>query len=185
MKRFLAALAILVFPTSIEASDQQLDTAVMRATHFARAPMPAADRRALAQAALAYWKSFDSRVPRNSPAVAEWLSKEMDTTDSGRIGRVASTPEYALMELAETSQECVALFQHLVNGTAGNHFTELYLWTKTLSCYKSPDSLLQYLQRAGLSNGRYDGEFSVQHFGFYHDAVTGYIANAIVTDPVQ
>ncbi|MBB4231665.1 hypothetical protein GGD56_005543 [Rhizobium mongolense] len=81
--------------------------------------------------------------------------------------------------LANTSSGCVKLFEHLNESLDGSSLRELYIWTKTLSCYKDPDDLLIYLQRAGLSNGRADGEFHMQHFSFYHDTVTGYIANAI------
>ncbi|MBV7522051.1 hypothetical protein [Ensifer sp. ENS12] len=166
-------------------STKELDIAAMQATRFGLKPMPAADRQALAEAALAYWKSFDSRIPRNSPQTLEWLRGEMNTTDGTRISKVTGSPEYAVMHLADISENCVSLFESLTKSIAGDRLTEMYLWTKTLSCHKSPDDLLVYLQRAGLSNGRYDGEFQLQHFGFYHSTVTGHIANALISEPVQ
>ncbi|WEX75157.1 hypothetical protein PYH37_000522 [Sinorhizobium numidicum] len=63
--------------------------------------MPAEQRRQLVEASLAYWKNFDSRVPRNSPADAEWFLSELDTTDTTRIGRAINTPAYALMQLSD------------------------------------------------------------------------------------
>jgi hypothetical protein len=141
------------------------------------------DRRVLAEAAFEYWQSFDKRIPRNSPAVTEWLTKELSTTDSARLSRVLATPEYAMWSLAQTSEACVARFSSIATAPPNPPaLTELYLWTGTLSCYRSPNDLLTYLQQANLSNGRWDGPFSIQHFGFFHDTVTGPLANGIIED---
>lgn len=182
MKGIILTLALLLLPSTGWTSTKDLDTAVMRATHFAIKEMPKTERQALARSALAYWQSFDARIPRNSPQVAEWLTKELSTTDTARIGRVTSGSEYALMKLAETSEECVHLFKLLVDNPEAPALTELFLWTKTLTCYQTPDGLSTYLERAKLSDGRRDGSFSIQHFGFYHRTITGYLANAIIDE---
>ncbi|EUB95572.1 hypothetical protein PMI07_002060 [Rhizobium sp. CF080] len=176
------AFALLLVPCATWASTKELDAAVTTATHYGMAPMPRPDRQALSKAGLAYWKSFESRIPRNSPAVTEWLIKELSTTDRARIARALSTPEYALRSLSETAENCAALFGHLVENPAAPALTELYLWTKTLGCYKSPDDLLIYLKQAGLSNGQDDGAFSLQHFGLFHQTITGHLANAIIDE---
>lgn len=172
-------VAALALPSTATASTKELDTAVLRATHYGIQAMPKADRRELATAALAYWKNFDSRIPRNSPTAADWLKKEMSTTDKDRVARVTATPEYALFFLSKKSEGCVTVFDQLVQSLDAIPLRELYLWTKTLGCYNSTSDFLIYLQRAGLSNGEWDGPFSVQHFGLFHDTVTGPLANAI------
>lgn len=182
MKGIILTLALLLLPSTGWTSTKELDTAVMRATHYNIKEMPKTERQALARSALTYWQSFDARIPRNSPQVAEWLTKELSTTDTTRIGRVTSGSEYALMRLAQTSEECVHLFELLVDNPEAPALTQLYLWTKTLSCYHSPEDLLTYLERAQLSDGRWDGPFSIQHFGFYHRTITGYLANAIIDE---
>lgn len=186
MKRLVLVLATVLASSPAWSSTNELDAAVIQATHYARADMPREDRRLLANAALAYWDSFDKRIPRNSPAVTEWLTKELSTTDSARLSKVLATPEFALWSLAQTSEDCVASF-NLIATAAPNvsALTELYLWTRTLRCYKSPNDLLTYLKQAGLSNGRWDGPFSIQHFGFYHDTVTGSLANGVLRDGRQ
>ncbi|MBB3525383.1 hypothetical protein [Rhizobium sp. BK456] len=44
---------------------------------------------------------------------------------------------------------------------------------------------LTYLKQAGLSDGRWDGPFSIQHFGFYHDTITGSLAHGVLRDGRQ
>ncbi|MDL2409962.1 hypothetical protein PY650_30970 [Rhizobium calliandrae] len=183
MKMLLAFVAaVVIVPSTATASTKELDTAVMQAAHFSIQPMPKAARAELATAALAYWKSFDSRIPRNAPSVDEWLNKELSSNDSVRVSRVLNAPEYALRDLAELSEECVNSFDLIVQHPAAPVLTELYLWTKTLRCYRSSSGLLNNLQQAGLSDGRYDGPFSIQHFTVYHDTVTGYLANTIIDE---
>jgi len=183
MLRTSAFLGLFVsLSTVAAASTPELDKAVMAATHFGVKPMPAPDRKALAAAGLVYWKSFDSRIPRNSPAVLDWLHKELATTDSQRIGRAISTPEYAFWTLSETSSNCVDLFQEAVSTVGKSPLRELCIWTKTLRCYKDPGDILSYLKRTGLSNGQYNGEFRLQHFSIYHDTITGYVVNSIVEE---
>ncbi|NYT33937.1 hypothetical protein [Rhizobium sp. WYCCWR 11128] len=177
-------IVVLAFCSAIPAaaSTLELDKAVMSATHFGMTPMGVADRKTLAQAGLAYWKSFDSRIPRNSPTVLDWLKKEMNTTDSARIHRLTATSEYALWELSETSTLCVDLFRSANELVGLGAFNELYTWTKTLGCYVSRSDLLFYLKQAGLSNGKDDGPFSLQHFGIYHKEITGVVANTLLDE---
>ncbi|KTQ97554.1 hypothetical protein NS226_04200 [Aureimonas ureilytica] len=179
MRKLFATVAMVVLvPGASFASTQELDRAVIKATRFGMQPMPAADRRALVDAALAYWRSFDSRIPRNSPATQEWLSGEMNTNDTARLGRVINTPEYALYQL-EQYTTCVRNLEALSGWIGGDPLTEMYGWTKVLYCYGDPNAIIHYLQLAGLSNGKYDGPFSLQHFSFFHRVVTGSLANAI------
>ncbi|MEI1249276.1 hypothetical protein [Rhizobium aouanii] len=180
--RILIVVLAFCFAVPAAASTLELDKAVMSATHFGMTPMDVADRRALAQAGLAYWESFDSRIPRNSPTVMDWLKKEMNTTDSVRIHRITATSEYALWELSETSTLCVDLFRSANELVGLGAFNELYIWTKTLGCYVSRSDLLLHLKRAGLSDGKEDGLFSLQHFGIYHKEITGIVANTLLDE---
>lgn len=183
MTRLVFALAMSLASSPAWSSTKELDAAVIQATHYARAAMPREDRRSLANVGLEYWESFDKRIPRNSPAVTEWLTKELSTTDSARLSKVLATPEFALWSLAQTSEDCVARFKLIATAPPTvSALNELYFWTRTLSCYKSPNDLLIYLKQADLSNGRWDGPFSIQHFGFYHDTITGALANSVIQD---
>jgi hypothetical protein len=182
MKGVILLLALLLLPSSGWTSTKTLDRAVGTATLYALKEMPKAARQTLAKAGLAYWKSFDERIPRNSPQVEEWLKSELSTTDIDRIRRVTTGPEYALNSLAQTSKDCVTLFNMLVDNPEVPALTELYLWTKTLSCYKSPNDILLFLKTAKLSDGHLDGRFSLEHFYTYHSTITGPLANSIVAE---
>jgi hypothetical protein len=182
MKGAILILALIMIPSSGWASTKALDISVSKQTQYALEKMPKAARQALAKAAFDYWQSFDERIPRNSPEVRKWLENELATTDTTRINRVLSGPEYALTRLSQTSEECLALFKLLVENPEAPALTELYLWTKSLYCYRSPNDLLTYLEIAKLSNGSWDGPFSIQHFNFYHSTVTGPLANAILDE---
>lgn len=180
--RIVIVVLACCFAVPATASTLELDRALMSATHFGMAPMGVADRKALAQAGLAYWESFDSRIPRNSPAEADWLKKEMSTTDTARISRLTATSEYALWALSQTSTLCVDLFRSANELVGLGAFNELYSWTKTLGCYGSRSDLLFYLKQAGLSDGKDDGPFSLQHFGIYHQEITGIVANTLLDE---
>ncbi|MBB5664486.1 hypothetical protein GGE68_002677 [Rhizobium leguminosarum] len=183
MSRILATLAlVLCFTRLAVASTQELDKAVMSATHFGMVQMGVDNRKALAKAGLAYWENFDSRIPRNPPTVLDWLKNEMRTTDTVRIGRLTATSEYALWTLAETSTLCVNLFRSANELVGRGGFNELYIWTKTLGCYDSQSNLLLYLKQARLSDGKEDGAFNLQHFNLYHKVVTGVVANTIMDE---
>jgi hypothetical protein len=135
MKSFLFGCVLALVATKTMASTEELDVAVMRATRYAIESMPSSARHNLIEAALAYWQNFDSRVPRNSPTVSDWLKTELSSTDTNRVGRVLNTPEYAIRQLSELSTQCVTLFQFLKASENGVPLVQLYRWTKVLYCY--------------------------------------------------
>lgn len=51
MRSIIVALSFLLLPSMTLATTDELDGKVMRATHFAREPMPPQDRKVLAEAA--------------------------------------------------------------------------------------------------------------------------------------
>lgn len=139
--------------------------------------MGVAARRAFAEAALAYWKDFDRRIPRNSPSDQEWLESELGTNDSARLGRALNSPQYALWLLSRDSSDCVMLFETIVPLIGGDRLTETYYWLKTTSCWQDASDTAQYLRNAGLSNGRLDDTFKMQFFSYALSATNGAVAN--------
>jgi hypothetical protein len=130
---------------------------------------------------LAYWKSFDSRIPRSSPETQKWLEEELQTTDTARLGRVISTPEFALRELSSLSSHCVDFIPLLQTSIGSDKATELFYWLKITQCYVNVSDVMNKLKTAGLSNGQIDGPFHVAHFGTMIPVLSGKIANSILT----
>lgn len=183
MLRTLAVLsAMMIIPGFASASTPELDSAMVGATNYGSGKMTKLDRKALAEAGFAYWENFQSRIPRNSPATTNWLTNEFSGGDIARIGRASATPEYALGQLTRTAEECRTIFSILSKSPELPPLTELFLWTKTLSCYRSPDEIMDYLKRTKLSDGRWGGNFSIQHFIFYHQTITDTLASSLVED---
>lgn len=185
----LAAISMLVaLAAPATASNEALQKNLFTSFKFAAdaGPMGIADRKAFADAALAYWQDFDQRIPRNSPSDEGWLTRELDTTDTGRIARVLKSPQYALRQLAQRSQSCVELFGYLPNSIGNDQAVELYLWLKTTSCWQDPGDMGIYLRVAGLSNGELDDTFKMQAFGMALQTTYGRIADgAVATDQLQ
>ncbi|WP_156134173.1 hypothetical protein [Ensifer sp. ZNC0028] len=183
MSRFALAFVLTVSMSQpVAASTDEFEKAVFAALHLSEFQrMPAEQRKQLAQASLAYWKSFDSRIPRNSPAETEWLLRELDTTDTTRIGRAINSPAYAQKQLAELSTNCIGIFEKLLIAIGGTKDIELYLWLKSTQCY-SNTGVAHYQLLAGLSNGRYDGAFKMQSFTMVLSTITGKLANTIVQE---
>ncbi|GLQ53577.1 hypothetical protein GCM10010862_08360 [Devosia nitrariae] len=151
---------------------------MIRAIRFGSDEITADMRLEFARAALVYWESFDSRIPRNSPSDSEWIKGELDTTDTQRIGRAINTPQYALSQLSARSESCVGSHRLLVDNIGGDMALELYLWLKVSYCYDG-ENIQSHLQRAGLSNGRADGSFNTQGVTMARDYITGKIANSV------
>jgi hypothetical protein len=81
-KRMFWATALLIAFTThpAMASDEVRESAVTAALRLSRGvPMLPIERRELVDRLLEYWQHFDGRIPRNSPAEAEWLKGELST----------------------------------------------------------------------------------------------------------
>lgn len=181
MKWLLYTFSFCMVYTQSLASTKELDQALIQSTKWAREALSVSDRAAIA-AGLQYWSSFENRLPRNSPVTDEWLKVELSTTDTARIMRAVNTPEYALNSLLRQATDCIGLFEKLKAAVGKDQFAELYLWTKTLGCYARQQDTRIYLQRAGLNKQEHDENFATMSFGFYHDTVTGYLANSIAEE---
>ncbi|WP_367570497.1 hypothetical protein [Pseudorhizobium pelagicum] len=143
--------------------------------------LPTERRKQLADSLVAFWRDFDSKVPRNSPSVAEWLNKELDTTDMGRISRVTSTPEYALRELDQLANACLSDAELVQNSIGNKPLFEMYAWLRLAGCYGNPLGTEQHLKAASLSTGLYDGPLTMAHATAVHSFITGRVGNAIVS----
>ena len=140
---YLTTAIAISWTGAAQASTEELLRGLMQTMNYTSQSMPAAERRAFAVAGVAYWKSFDSRIPRNSPADDAWLDGEMNTTDSERIGRMAMSPQFSLRELVQMSETCVQVHELLVEHIGADRATELYLWLKASHCYTRGDTVRQ------------------------------------------
>ncbi|NKK41688.1 hypothetical protein [Rhizobium leguminosarum] len=140
-------------------------------------------RSAIADAVLSFWRDFDSKIPRNSPAVTEWLTKELTTTDMERINRVTSTPEYALQELSTLTDDCLSDAALLKQSIGKTTVSEMYAWMRLSGCYGNPHAIEIHLKTASLSKGLYDGPITMVHANLLHSFIAGRIANSLVRQP--
>lgn len=173
---------VILIADPAQASTADLDMAVLRSLRLPQTSITSSERRDIAQRSLAYWKSFESRVPRNSPADRQWLDEELATTDSTRLTRAVNTPQYALSQLEALSTNCAKVFEKLEAAVGTDRFEEAYLWLKTVQCVGDGSRTARYLQQAGLSDGTYDGPFSLQHFNFLLEQLSARIANSLASE---
>ncbi|UXS53082.1 hypothetical protein FY148_10675 [Agrobacterium tumefaciens] len=188
MKTFCMSLAAacLFFAPSVFAEPMESDAMIFRLIFKEVREQSVLDVKArteLADAILGFWKDFDSKIPRNSPAVAEWLKKEQSTTDTQRIGRVTATPEYALQELTTLADGCRSDALLLTQSVGKQTVVEMYAWLRIVGCYGNPYATEQHLKTASLSKGLYDGPVTMAHATLLHNFITGQIANALVQQP--
>lgn len=159
-----------------------MDVAVSKALKLSQDTLNSGERRDLAEVTLAYWRNFDSRIPRLSPSETKWIEEELNTQDTSRLTRVVNSKEYALWQLKNLSSNCVDLFEQLPSTVGGDKFVELYMWMKTVSCYATTHGTVQYLQLAGLGDGRYAGSFNLMHASLMLTRIYGVIANSIASE---
>lgn len=178
----IAALMLIAGVILAHASTTSLDNQVIQAVQLSNFTFTADDRRKLALSALTYWKSFNSRIPRNSPEDQKWLEEELSVTDMNRINQAVASPQYARMQLTTLSTTCVDLFQNLPNTIGKNQLNEAYFWLKIVQCYAHPNATLNYLRTARVSNGQEDGEISITHFRMLINQVPGKIANSLLVN---
>jgi hypothetical protein len=126
-----------------------------------------AQRVVMAEALRDYWADFDNRLSRLSPKELEWISGEMNTTDSVRLGRLMQMKEFDLWTLANLADQCTAATDNLLNAinTEALHETEMFHWTKVANCYHESDgSIFRHLQGAGLDDkGDADDGHTLDH----------------------
>ncbi|SFL04478.1 hypothetical protein SAMN04488498_12613 [Mesorhizobium albiziae] len=86
------------------------------------------ERKAIASAVLAYWTNFDGRIPRVSPSEKEWLSRELNTQDAGRLAEAVNSKGYALWTLEGLTSKLSRSVWATVERT--HRQRELYMWMK-------------------------------------------------------
>lgn len=123
---------------------------------------PKVQRKEMASAINDYWQDFSSRLPRLSPNELAWIEKELDTTDSIRIGRVVESKEYPLWMLEKIANQCTSSAAGLMAAMNSPDLseTEMFHWTKVANCYHASDgSIAGHLRAAALdlSNDISDG----------------------------
>lgn len=184
MNRICATLAACIWATNVSfAAPMESDTIVFRMIFqdFRDQPYPDETTRShLADAIANFWHDFDSKIPRNSPAIAEWLTKELNTSDLARLNRVTSTEEYALMQLSASTDACLSDSDLLKRSVGQQPLLEMYAWLRMTDCYANPHATETYLKQAKLSAGLYEGPVTMVHATALHSLIAGKIANAIV-----
>ncbi|RUV02135.1 hypothetical protein EOB36_10845 [Mesorhizobium sp. M6A.T.Cr.TU.017.01.1.1] len=160
---FLSISLLSAAAPSAFGSTKEIDVTVSKALRLSQDTLNPGERRELAEVALAYWRNFDSRIPRLSPSETKWIEEELNTQDTSRLTKVVNSKEYALWQLKNLSSNCVDLFEQLPSTVGGDKFVELYMWMKTVSCDATTHGTVQYLQLAGLGDGRFAGSFNLMH----------------------
>jgi hypothetical protein len=177
--KFIASIFFVAIVQPVAASTVALDDAVRHAMHLEDLAIASlAQRKELANSLLAYWQSFEERIPRNSPETSAWLKAELSSSDNQRLNRVASSPEYALSQLLGIAENCKEISSSLVATVGLTKTKELYLWLKFTQCYSVDISTS--LDQAKLSEGESDTSFITKSFGLLRHVITGKIANSVL-----
>lgn len=145
------------------ASNKQLEGAVLKEIPYAESPYVSLEvREKYANVLLAYWKDFDSRVPRLSPSEADWIKQETRTSGE-RLERAINSREYALFSLSISVGTCLSSLDNLISVYSDpvQAETEMFFWLGMVKCYSNVDGMIRDLHRAELSNGRADGSFHI------------------------
>lgn len=173
---------LLSHPTIALADSKALQNQVVLSLGLATPAMSADQRKAFAEKALDYWRDIERRIPTNSPAESEWLQAELDTADEVRLARALGSAEWARLKLTNWADDCVSIFQNLVNAVGADKGLEFYLWLKATTCYANVESTSYYLKRAGLTSGNGNEEFAVDLYTVVFQTITGKLANALFAE---
>jgi hypothetical protein len=172
------SLCASLVATATCASTLELATAVNKTLKWNTKVLPS-DRRVIADAQSAYWRSFSNRLPRLPPSEKAWLEKEMNAGGE-RLGAVLNRKEFALWSLAMQVDTCLDTYSKLNDTIGSDREWETYFWVKTLNCYRNSEDVSTYLARAGLSNGRYDGSFNIQMLSLRENYIINTIAENVL-----
>lgn len=175
VKKLGIALAFFASASPIQAGTEELESAIMQTIDWDQVMVPLESRQETAEAILAYWQDFDSRVPRLSPAEVEYVETELGGSNE-RMNRVFNSREFALWRLSQTVDGCITAIQSVLQSQQDNSDVEMFFWLKVLNCYNETEDTMIYLQRAELSNGRSDGAFKMQAAGIVRSQIVNYIA---------
>lgn len=133
------------------ASTPELAEAVNRAIPWNARNTTPAQRKDVALALLRYWTSFLDRIPRLSPAEAEWLSGELRSTDRNRLMATFERREYALREIIRLATNCEKIYGIISETKYGDPRQEAASWVSSIECTRNHAELLGQLRRANVS----------------------------------
>lgn len=148
-------------PVQTLSSTKELESAIYKVIPFSgQSYVSLETRKEYVTALLAYWSDFDSRVPRLSPSENDWVKQEMGAQGE-RLTRAINSREYALFSLSLDIDNCVSSLNKLNEAYADSAKTEaeMFLWLGVAKCYSHMNAMIANLQRAGISNGKFDGPF--------------------------
>ena len=159
----VAGMAVCLALTSLHsfASTKELESAIYKVIPFGGEPYVFLDtRKAYLNALLAYWNDLDSRVPRLSPSENDWIKEELGEQGE-RLTRAINSREYALFSLSLDVDSCVTSLSSLTAAyqDPAQAPTEMFFWLGVVKCYSNMGEMMTNLQRAELSDGRFDGAF--------------------------
>lgn len=108
-------------------------------------------RQQFASAILDYWKDFDTRVPRLSPAEQEWIVNELSGSGD-RLQRAINSREFALRSLNGHADQCIETAQMVLETyeVELRRELEMYHWLQMVNCYDGSNDIQIYLRQAGI-----------------------------------
>ena len=182
----VAGIATCFAITSVRslASTKELESQIYKVIPFGGGPYVSLDiRKAYVNALLAYWNDFDSRVPRLSPSENDWIKQELGAKDE-RLTRAINSRKYALFSLSLDVDNCVSSLKQLNAAYADSTQaeTEMFLWLGMAKCYSNIDAMMASLQRAKLSEGRFDGAFYAVGSSMIMDALLNKVIPSAMAD---
>jgi hypothetical protein len=110
-------------------------------------------RKGFAAALLNYCRAVYGALPTNTPSEAEWVQREMNTSDSNRLKRAINSVEYARMTLTNTFSQCVDTLVR-VEYFQGQSYTrmETQMWLSLSLSLNQSDSLTTYARTADVDS---------------------------------
>ena len=185
----VAAIAAFMALGSVEssASTKELESAVYKVIPVDGGFYVSLNtRKAYVNAMLVYWNDFNSRVPRLSPSEINWIEQET-SAQGDRLTRVINSHEYALFSLSRDIDNCVSSLVKLNAGyeNSAQAEYEMFLWLGMAKCYSKIDGMMANLQRAVLSDGRFDGAFYALGSSLIMDALLGKVIPSAMSDTMK
>ncbi len=183
LKCVMGFLAVAFMANAAGSTPLELESAILQSFPFDEKVPTLEQREKMVRAVLAYWVDFDQRVPRLSPTEDEWLKAELSTTGE-RLTRAINSNEYALWRLALHADACIESSNAILDSQLSPEKKdgEMFYWVKLINCYDDTESLVVYLQTAGLSNGKYDGPVSLSGSGLILNRIVNQVIPAAMAE---
>jgi hypothetical protein len=149
----IVLLCVLAVPASAQrrsSGEQLLSLAVSPSSKWGKP-----ERLQMINLLLTYCREVLAALPTNTPAEAAWVENEGRTTDTRKIARLTSSPEYARFTLQDTFQTCVdrasdlAALQAKHSSNKIGHVEAARLVSLAAN-FNYDQDILSYAKRAGL-----------------------------------